>query len=150
MRGKRLLPKVLLIAGILALFLILKYQNALKETRLFNLEKARIHFDNFFYFAGSKPQRKRPVALEQKETELKLYVGEPFRDFSSEDWKSFWDLVYGARPKDDPEKPGLPRRVRQLTADEIAAELISLYPAPFVFFSEAHWESFFGIIFKKR
>ena len=149
MRFKRILPKILLIAGFLALYLILKYQTSIKEFWSFNLEKIKIYFDNFFSAQGSGLERHRPLSLIEKETELKLYVGQPFIDFSQKDWREFWNLIYGVFPEKTPEKPGLPKRVRQLTTDETAFELMSLYPNPFSYFKEEHWRIIFSIILRK-
>lgn len=149
MRSKRILPKILLIAGFLALYLILKYQTSIKEFCSFNLEKLKIHFDNFFFAAGSGLERHRPFSLIEKETELKLYIGQPFINFDQDDWREFWNLIYGVFPEGIAEKPGLPKRVRQLTTDEITFELMSLYPNPLSYFKEEHWKTFFNIILKK-
>lgn len=149
MRFNKFLPKILLIFGILALILIIKYQNSVKETFSYNLEKLRIHLDNFFYQTNSEPKRQPPISLLQKETELKLYIGEPFRDFDRNEWNEFWSFVYGAFPKERPKREGLPNKLRQLTLDEIASALISRYPDPFSYFKENHWKLFFDIILKK-
>lgn len=146
MRFKRFLPKILLILLILALFLIIKYQNTIKDIWLFNLEKFKTWFDNFFYFTSSEPKRRSPISLLKKETELKLYVGEPFRSFSRQQWQEFWHIIYAAFPKEPPEREGLPKRMRQLTLDEIAFKLMSLYPQPFAYFKEEHWKLFFNIL----
>lgn len=148
MRFKRFLPKILLAFGFLTLFLIIKYQNSIKDIWSFNLEKVKIYFDNFFYQTSSQPKRHRPLSLMERETELKLYIGEPFRDFTQNDWNEFWNLIYGAFPKEAPKK-GLPKKMRQLTPDEIAFELMSRYPSPFAYFKESHWQIFFGIVLKK-
>jgi hypothetical protein len=142
----RILPKILLIVGFLAIFVILKYQNAIKESWLFNLQRAKVTVENF-----SNPEiiRHRPMTLLQNETELKLYIGQPFLDFSRKDWADFWNLLYGTFPK-EPAGEGLPRRVRQLTEDEIAFELMDRYPQPFAYFQKNHWQTFFSIAFKKR
>lgn len=149
MRFKKILPKFLLIAGFLAVSLIFKYQSPIKEFCAFSLEKLKIYFDNFFYGASSKIERHRPISLIQQETELKLYVGQPFIDFDKGDWKEFWNLIYGVFPEKIPEKPGLPKRIRQLTQDEIAFELTSRYYNPFSHFRAKQWGMFFGIILKK-
>lgn len=149
MRFDKFLPKILLVVGFLALFLIIKYQSPIKEKLAFHLERISIYFDNFFYHASSKPERHRPVSLLERETELKLYIGQPFRDFTRKDWARFWNLIYGAFPKEAPEKQGLPRKARQLTQGEIASELILRYPNPFSYFQKNHWEMLFSIVLKK-
>jgi len=149
MRFNKILPKILLIAGFFILYLVIRYQSNIREAWQFNLEKVKIYFDNFFFESSSRRQRRRPWSLDQKETELKLYIGEPFRSFSRKDWNDFWQLIYGAFPKEEPGKQGLPKKMRQLTLDEISFELMDRYPQPFGFFRENHWKIFFGIILQK-
>lgn len=149
MQFKRFLPKLLFAACLLLLFLIVKYQSYLKDAWSFNLEKVKIHFANFFYQTNSEPKRHRPVSLLQKETELKLYIGQPFIDFSKKDWNEFWNLIYGAFPREVADKQGLPKKIRQLTPDEISFELMSRYPQTFAYFRDSHWKTFFGIVLNK-
>lgn len=149
MQFRRYSPRIFLISGIILLILIIKYQNVIRDVWLFNLGKFRIYFDNFFYETSSGPRRHRPLSLLERETELKLYIGEPFRNFSQRDWNKFWNLIYSAFPRETPERQGLPKRMRQLTLDEIASELMLLYPQPFTYFKESHWNTFFGIVLKK-
>jgi hypothetical protein len=147
MQFKRpILPKILLVIGFLALFLIIKYQNSIKDLWLFNLEKLKIHLDNFL---NPQIERRRPITLLDREDELRLYIGEPFRNFTPEDWDWFWDIVYGVFPEGEPQKKGLPKGMRQLNFNEISSKLMSRYPQPFTYFKKEHWNIFFGIIFKK-
>lgn len=148
MRFKKLLPRLGLIVGFLALLISMKFQNEIKDTASFFLEKIQISFDNFFYFSGSNPKRHRPLSTLTKETELTLYIGTPFRDFKRSDWNWFWDLIYGAFPKEKPDKEGLPLKLRQLDSDEIALKLIKRYPEVFANFKENHWRMFFYEILK--
>ena len=148
MRFKRIIPKILLLLGFLLLFIILRYQGVIKEFSSFNFARLSIYWDNFFYFSGDEPKRNPPISLLEKETELKLYIGQPFKDFTLEEWGQFWRLVYGAFPKENPGK-SLPKKVRQLTEEEMAGELQSLYPQPFAFFKEEQWRIFFGLLLKK-
>ncbi|MFH0935696.1 MAG: hypothetical protein V1828_02400 [Candidatus Omnitrophota bacterium] len=147
---KKALPRISLFVVLLALVMIIKYREEIRQFASFNLYKVKIHADNFFYGAGPGPKRHQPVALLQKETELALYVGEPFRSFRKSDWREFWEIIYGAYPMDAPEKPGLPRRVRQMDRDELAYELAMRYPQPFAYFTPEHWRIFFSIIFSKN
>lgn len=149
MPAKKILPKILLILGFLALFAIVRYRAPLKEKLLFNIEKIKAHKDNFFFESGPGMERRRPVSLLERETELRLYVGEPFNNFSAQDWREFWDIVYGVYAIEPPEKNGLPKKMRQFTRDEIALELMQKYPQPFANFKEEHWKIFFGIVLKK-
>jgi len=147
MRSKSILPKILIISGFILLFLIIQFRGSIQDFSSNIFDSVKINLDNFFY--QSEAKRHAPVTLVQKETELRLYIGEPFRSFTPREWKKFWLLIYGAFPKDKPERAGLPRKIRQLTEDEIAQELISLYPEPFVYFQDQHWNMFFEIILKK-
>jgi len=150
MQGKlNLAPKILLIVCVLALVLIVKHQNEIKEFLGHSQQMLGVFIDNFFFEVGSGVQRKRPISLEKKQVELQLYIGEPFRSFGPEDWKVFWEIIYGGYLKPDPERPDLPKRKRQLTEDEIIAELTERYPTPFVLFNESHWQAFFEVINKK-
>jgi hypothetical protein len=153
MRFKRFLPRILLLFGFLLLLLVIKYpteiQSLSKDIIFLNFERLKIYFSNFFYYAGSQPKRNPPLSLLTKETELRLYIGEPFKSFSQKDWDKFWNLIYGAFPKEAPERQGLPKRLRQLTQDEIIYELSSRYPQQFANFRKEHWEIFFGILFKR-
>ncbi len=149
MSFKRLLPKILLAAGFLSLLFIIKYQGRIKDLLGLNLNKTGDYVDNISYDLDYKPKRHRPVSLLVRETELKLYIGEPFRDFNKSEWEKFWNIIYGVFPKGDPEKPGLVSKKRQLTDDEITYELMKTYPQPFTYFRENHWKMFFDIISKK-
>lgn len=150
MRSKtRILPKVLLPLGFLVLFLAVKYQQTLKDFWGFAVETAGIHFNNLFYQADSETERHRPLSLIETETELKLYIGEPFRHFNQMEWNGFWQLIYGGFPRGLPPREGLPNKMRQLTLDEIASELMKRYPEPFTYFKDEHWKMFFGIVLKK-
>lgn len=148
MRFKKLMPRIGLIVGFLFLLLIIKFQNEVKDFASFYIEKAQIHLDNFFYSSSSKPKRHRPISTLTKETELKLYIGSPFRDFSRSEWNWFWNLVYGAFPKEKPAKSGMPLKLRQLNSEEIALKLINRYPDFFSGFKESHWQMFFRDILK--
>lgn len=150
MRHKiRILPKVLLPLGFLVLFLAVKYQHPLKDFWGFVLETAEIRFNNLFYQANSEAERHRPVSLLETETELKLYIGEPFRHFNQKEWNGFWRLIYAGFPRGVPPREGLPNKMRQLTLDEITSELTARYPEPFSYFKDEHWKMFFGIALKK-
>ena len=145
----RIIPKVLLPLGFLVLFLAVKYQRPLKDFWAFAVESAEIHFNNLFYQVDSEAGRHRPITLLETETELKLYIGEPFRSFNQRDWDGFWRLIYAGFPREAPPRGGLPNKMRQLTLDEIASELMARYPEPFAYFKDEHWKMFFGIVLKK-
>lgn len=150
MHFKKALPRISLFVAFLALVIIIKYREEIRRFSSFNLYKIKIHADNFFYGAGPAKKRHQPVSSLQKQTELELYVGEPFRSFSKQDWRKFWEIIYGAYPMEPPERPGLPARVRQMDRDELAYELAMRYPQPFAYFTPEHWRIFFSIIFTKN
>jgi len=146
---KRLLPKILLVVGFLSLSLIIAFQGRIKDFLKVNYDKAREYFNYITYDLNFEFKRHRPLSLLERETELKLYIGEPFRDFNKSDWEKFWNIIYGIYPKTNPKEPGLVSKRRQLTEDEIVYELKKTYPQPFTYFRQEHWKIFFGIIFKK-
>ena len=149
MSFKRFLPSILLVIGFLALSLIFEFRAAIKDSLGYNLGKLGVYFDNFFSPVGSPPKRSMPLSTLQKETELKLYIGDPFRDFSRADWNEFWNVIYSGFPVDEAPREGWPKKVRQLTDGEIAYRLAKLYPQPFAYFKEEHWKIFFEVISKK-
>lgn len=149
MPSKSFLPKLLLVGGFLSLFLIIIYQNQIKDFLKLGCDKAGRYVDHVSYDLNLEVERRRPLSLIKEETELKLYIGEPFRDFGMSEWKEFWNVIYGIFSKTDPEEPGLVGKRRQLTKDEIISELKEMYPQPFDYFQENHWDMFFRIIFKK-
>lgn len=146
---KRLFPRLILPLGFVVLFLVVKYQVQLKDFFVFAVDSAKIHYDNLFYSASSEAKRHSPVSLVERETELKLYIGEPFRSFNQSDWNWFWRLIYGAFPRGEPEREGLPKKMRQLNFDEIASELMKRYPEPFTYFKDEHWKTLFGVALQK-
>lgn len=147
---KKFLPKIFLLAVLLVLLVVIRYREEIRQFSSFNLEKLKIHKDNFFAESGPGLKRRRPVSLLQKETELALYVGEPFRSFKKKDWREFWKIIYGVYPLDGPQEPGLPPKFRQMQQDELSYELVVRYPQPFAYFSPEHWRILFSIIFGKN
>ena len=146
---KRLLPKFLLVVGFLSLSLIIIFQVRIKDLLGISYGRA-VEYANYILFdLNFEFKRQRPLSLLERETELKLYIGEPFRDFNRSDWEKFWNITYGIFPKSNPKQPGLVGKRRQLTEDEIAYELKEMYPQPFAYFQQEHWKIFFGIVLKK-
>lgn len=149
MSFSRLKFRILLLLGFAALFAFIMYREQIKGLFIFGSDRVKATADNFFDPSASQVKRRRPVSLLERETELQLYIGEPFRDFNKQDWEWFWDLLYGVFPKDAPEREGLPKKYRQLTTGEIADQLIERYPQPFFNFTESNWQMFFQVAFKK-
>lgn len=147
MRGK-FLPVVLISSAIvLALTLFLAQDNLRQDWNDFT-ESIDIHIDNFMYTLS--PERSKSISMLEKEQNLKLYVGQPFIDFSQSDWNKFWDILYGVYPVDYPENERLPARVRQLKRPEMEEKLKDLYPNPFGNFQQQHWQQFWQMIFGKK
>jgi hypothetical protein len=147
MQPDRLSPKIFLSIGFFFLILILAFHSQIKEGIDFELEKLSTYKYNFF--ASNNPEvmkRPRPISTTAKESQIEMFAGKPFSEFEGEDWIKFWEVIYGVYPKQEPEKPGLPMKMRQLTESEIASELITLYPRPFRNFSDQDWNNFFRII----
>lgn len=149
MQAKRSLPAIFIISGFILLGTIVVFQGPIKEFLSYKFEIFKITFDNFFYQGTPGERRRAPRSLIIKQDYLKMYVGQPFRNFSDAEWKNFWKLVYGVYPKQPVEKAGLPNRMRQLTEEEIEQELMDRYPQPFANFREKHWSIFFQILFSR-
>jgi hypothetical protein len=90
MSFKRLLPKFLLVAGFISLSFIIIYQDRIKDFLRINYDKAREYVDYISYDLNFEFKRHRPLSLLERETELKLYIGEPFRSFNKSGWETFW------------------------------------------------------------
>jgi hypothetical protein len=146
MQFKRVLPKILLPLGFILLFVLIRYQAPIKEFWKFNLQRITIPVDDFL--SSGDLERNPPMSILQKETELKMYIGRPFKDFSHSQWRDFWKLIYGTFPLEEVGK-GLPKRQRQLTQEEIKEQLASVYPQPFAYFEEEQWKVFFGLLLKR-
>lgn len=145
----RILPKIFLFLGLVVLFLAVRYYARINSVVSSLKNSAGIHSDNFFRQSKAESLRRRPLSLVERETELKLYLGEPFKGFSYAQWEEFWSLIFDVFPEEYAQAPGEPIRVRQLSSAEIADKLMKLYPDPFAYFKTEHWEALFGVAFKK-
>jgi len=145
MRSNRILPKIFLVIGVCLLLLIVKYQDLIKEKASFYVQNVRITFGNSLYKGSAEGERHRPFSLAKKEAELQLYMGDPFRGFGVREWDVFWNIIYGGFPL-EPAGKGLPNKMRQLTEEEIADKLQSIYPQPFDYYKPQHWKALFNII----
>lgn len=132
---------------VLALTLFLSQENLREDWNDFT-ESMDIHIDNFMYTLN--PERSKSISMMEKEQNLKLYVGQPFIDFSQSDWDKFWGILYGVYPVDYPENERLPARARQLKRPEMEEKLKEWYPSPFGNFQQEHWQQFWQIIFGKK
>ncbi|MEK6568433.1 MAG: hypothetical protein AABZ27_06845 [Candidatus Omnitrophota bacterium] len=141
-------PKILIVFGIALAFMLYLARVNLRQDWNDLSESVEIWIDNFN--RGLSPDRSRPISTLSKEEELKMYVGAPFLDFQASDWDKFWNIVYGLFPVDYSENERLPPRSRHLTNPEMQEKLKELYPSPFGYFQDEHWEQFWRIIFKTK
>ena len=95
------------------------------------------------------PERRIPIFLSDREESLRGIIGEPFISFQQEDWKNFWNILYGVFPLEHPENTRLPTKVRQLTFAEIELRLKEEYPILNDFYQE-QWQQFLQIAFGKK
>ena len=111
------------------------------------LESVKISRDNFFYYFS--PERNPPLSTEELEIRLKTTFGEPFVSFSYRDWQDLWQVIYGTYEPDEPPRPRLPRKARQLTVSEMEERLKVVYPEFFGKFNGQYWGEFWGLVLKK-
>lgn len=95
-------------------------------------------------------ERAMPLSTAVAETQLALYIGEPFKGFSRSDWQDFWRLIYGRHFMPNPRGRGWPHIYRQLSLGEIRVRLIDVYVIPFARFSDQQWGIFLGIALKQE
>jgi hypothetical protein len=95
-------------------------------------------------------ERSRPINPIDKEENLKMVIGQPFLGFRRVDWEEFWNTLYGVFPLDYSDNERLPPRSRQLTYPEMEKRLKKLYPTPFSYFQDEHWQQFWQVIFGKK
>lgn len=140
MQVKNIRIKLFLLAGFILLYFVLSYRDNIRQFLQPAFSYLRVGLENIFSDLEINLERHRPLSTAEREVQLQLYVGEPFKSFNIEDWKNFWNIIYGVFPKE---------KKRQLSQEEISEALSELYPDPFSNFQEAHWKMFFGIIFNK-
>ena len=89
------------------------------------------------------PERKRPLTFIEREEQLRQYLPMVFKDFTQEDWNSFWSFIFDPVEK---KGKGLFAEKHQRSREEIAAVLVDKYPNPFSRFREDHWFYFWQIV----
>lgn len=141
-------PKLLIVCGIILVFVLYSTRENLRYDWDDLVENARIVRDNFIY--SMNPERAKGITTLEEEVNLKTYVGEPFRSFRSSDWQEFWNVIYGVYPIDYSQNQRLAPRARQLTYPEMEARLKELYPNPFGYFKEEHWQQFWSVVLGKK
>lgn len=141
-------PKPLIVCGIILVFILYTARENLRYDWDDLIENARIVMDNLVY--SMNPERAKGITSLEKEENLKSYVGEPFKRFRSSDWQEFWNVIYGVYPIEHSQNRRLPPSVRQLSYPEMEARLKELYPAPFGYFKEEHWQQFWPVVLGKK
>ncbi len=144
---KRLVPRMFLIIAIFVLLLLINQRERLEYYTQHLSIVSKVILENIN--VQMYPPRKFVGTKIQKEDMLKMYVGEPFKNFSFKEWEQFWQIIYGLYRKENPQDPRLPAIYRHLDKEEMQQELIGRYPTPFSYFGDAQWEQFWQIIFSK-
>lgn len=144
-----LISWVILSLVILALLQIARGQDAGRIKAAF-WNKVNIIYE--YLLSSTAPSRRPPVTTIELEENLRANLPVPFADFSEDDWRQFWHLLYGKFPEDS---EGWPRKRRQLTRPEIESELAYYYGRPFNTFNQRHWDIFWlqllkGKVFNKE
>ena len=121
----------------------LSKSSILTESRVLLKDKVAILLSNVSNFIS--PSRRPPVTTIELEQNLKNSLSLPFDDFSENDWKWFWRLLYERFPVDS---QGWPKRKRQLTRQEIEGVLTDYYYQPFGSFKQQQWDIFWEYILK--
>jgi hypothetical protein len=146
--NKRLLVRDFLIWGFFFLFLVFYFGDTMRSQVAFQYKTIKAYIDNFFSLHNPKISRlPRPAQPVSQEIRLASSFGEPFVSFQPAEWEEFWEIVYGLYPVGEPEEPGLPNTMRQLSQEELKVELEEKYEMPFVNFKKKHWEAFFSLVF---
>ncbi|MBN3039254.1 MAG: hypothetical protein JW869_07570 [Candidatus Omnitrophica bacterium] len=139
-----ILISLLIIGGIFfGMFFIAKSQKIerLRTSLKYVLE------DIFYSFKESTfTSRRPPLTTIDLEESLKANLREPFGHFSPQEWRWFWNLIYG-RHLDESKWP---RTTRQLTREEVEYELTVSYQNPFNYFQDEQWDIFWRHILKGK
>lgn len=141
--------RVLIVSGFVVAALMLAARSNLRGDWLALLNSLG-KFKKEFAGGVKQEQRRRPLSTAIAETQLALYVGEPFKNFDRLEWQEFWDIVYGRRYMDNPRGRNWPKVYRQLTIEEIRIKLVDMYTFPFARFSDEQWGVFFGVALKSK
>ncbi len=88
-------------------------------------------------------ERMKPLDAVHKETKLRSFLPDVFGEFTREDWKEFWALLY--EPIE--EEQGSLKVKRFRSKEEIEDELMYNYSTPFSYFQKRQWDYFWSIIF---
>jgi len=145
---RRVLTRNYLLWGFFFLFIAIFFGETIREQISFQYKKIKTYTDNFYAIRNPQVTRRlRPPHPVSQEIKLASSFGEPFVSFTPEKWNEFWSMIYGLYPLGEPQEPGLPNTMRQLSEEELRLELVERYQKPFVNFKDRHWKSFFSIVF---
>ncbi|MBU2540594.1 MAG: hypothetical protein KJ593_01710 [Candidatus Omnitrophica bacterium] len=95
------------------------------------------------------PLRKPPYSTLAPQATLAQMLPQAFAEFQEDDWRYFWELIYGVHETDDYGSNYTPKRKRQLSIEEIKETLSYDYPEVFGRFNGQMWEEFWKVVFKK-
>ena len=93
------------------------------------------------------PDRSKPLISMEREMTLQVFYPGLFKNFDKNDWKRFWNIVFGTFPSIDFENEKLPDAQRNLYIQEAQEELGVQYPALFGNFTEENWKEFWQVVF---
>lgn len=93
------------------------------------------------------PDRGRPLVLSGQEISLKQVYPDFFKKFNKEDWREFWDIIYGSHPLVEFDNEMLAEGGRNYFMQEVQRVLAIRYPEFFSSFSTGAWDIFWKQIF---
>lgn len=138
--NRRLIVKLWLFAGFLAIGIIFLLKENLRKDYQDLQKAASITADNIAYTV--MPPRTAVFGLENKEEALRVTFEGAFFNFSADDWRQLWKIIYGIYPDYEDSNERMPARQRQLTLGEMEEKLKANLPHPFSYFKPEHWQLF--------
>lgn len=108
-------------------------------------QAVKIGSHNFEYQLS--PDRRRPFVSVDKEYGLRQLIPGLFYNFDKDDWKEFWDIIYGAHPLLKFKNERLPLADRNLYIQEVQKVLVERYPQGFTNLTPDQWRIFWSEIF---
>lgn len=148
--------RVFLSLGILVVFIlgVIQFKNSpdydFFYQRIYNFffqirKNLEVIFENIKTI--SFPPRRPPYSFLEIQAKLEDFLPDIFADFSEEEWKEFWDLIYGTVEED----VGVwLKKKRYRSIKEIEDYLKLHYSYPFMYFRKTHWDLFWKIVFGKK
>jgi hypothetical protein len=83
----------------------------------------------------------------EREMTLQVFYPDFFNRFNQNDWRKFWDIIYGTKSLIDFRNQNLPEAQRNFYIQEAQHELSLQYPGFFTNFNQQQWEEFWQVIF---